>query len=130
MKSINLKVFHREGSKKQYECTYEGSALYEENEYLLYQDDQSVTKVLWNQKESQMTIFRQSEIKTLLKLNLGNWGTIIVQSDFGEMQLKNKTKIIQITQEQWIAEYDVINGNERMNNRFIWIMKENKNEQS
>ena len=128
MKSIELNVLHKEGNEKQFECIYQGSALYEENECLIYQDDQSVTKVLWNQ--NQMTILRQAEIRTLLILNPRDWGMISIQSDFGEMQLKNKTRIIQITPNKWIADYDVINGDERMNNRFIWMMKENKNEQS
>ncbi len=130
MKSVELNVFHREGNKKQLECIYHGPAFLDKSGILIYQDDQSVTKVLWDPSRKQMMILRQSEMRTLLVLNQSGSGTITVTTDFGEMQLKNETRLIQISDEKWIADYDVINGNEKMNNRFIWKMKEMEHEQS
>lgn len=128
MKSIDLRVLHKEGGQKQWECIYQGTALLETSKCLIYQDDESVTKVLWDQEKRQMTILRQSEMKTLLVLNQNEFGTVLVANELGEMRLTNKSRLIQIGNDRWIAEYDVINGNEKMNNRFMWMIKEKKHE--
>lgn len=130
MKSIKLKVFHQEENKKQLECIYQGVALLEKSKTLLYQDDQSATKVFWDSDKKQMMVFRQAEMQTLLLLNQNDLGTITITNEYGEIQLKNETQSIEISEDQWIVDYEVINGSERMKHRFIWMIEENRNERS